>query len=370
MRVVHLCQRDNPRDGGAYRVALELVACQIAQGVDAHLVFLYEKPGLGFRQFGERAHYLNITSPTNLLQLLRLNRLLKTLKPDIVHDHQPVLWSLIATYFHPRWRRVTHAHTGSGVRSFGLKTRLVQFLQPRTTDLLVCISTDTQRSWVATGDYKQQKTAVIFNGVNTQQFLPPTPEQRQNARTQFGFTPEHLVVGFVGRLHNIMKGADDLIRALPFLPEQARVLIVGTGPDETALRELAQSLGLAERVCFAGALEETRQGYHAMDVFCLTSHFEHFGLVVGEAMAAGLPTMRFACPGGINDFHTKDVGWIVPQRRPEDLAAAILEAHSQWLDEQRSRNKRAATEELLRTKLNWEANTRDLIALYKSLLNK
>lgn len=370
MRIVHISQRDDPRDGGAYRVALELALAQQAIGLEVHLVFLYGPKGPSASQLGERAVYLGIESPRRFWQLTRLTRTLKRLNPDIVHEHQPVLWTKLLTLYHPRWKLVTHAHMCSGVRSFGLKTRLVGLLQRASTDLLVCITRDTQRSWVESGEYKEEQTAVILNGVNRTNYTPPSAEERAAARQRFWLPSQGLVAGFLGRLHNTMKGADDLIRAAVFLPEESRVLIVGTGPDEQALRLLAKELGVEKRVVFAGLVASPREAYVAMDVFCLTSHFEHFGLVVPEAMACGLPTVRFACPGGINDFHTQEVGWIVPNREPKAFAEAILAAHTEWQNPEQSHPRRQAVEKLLATRLSWEANSAELVRLYEKLIKK
>ncbi len=370
MRIVHICQRDDPREGGAYRVPLEFMACQRAVGIDSHILYLYGAKGPSAQQFGERAHYLSIQSPKKIWQLFRLIKTLKRLKPNIVHDHQPVLWSTLLTCVHPKWKLVTHAHTGAGVRSFGWKTRLTQLLQRRSTDLLVCISADTQQSWVQSGDFQKSQTAVVMNGVNRKDYSPPTKDEQRLAREQFGLPEQAVVVGFVGRLHNVMKGADDLVKAAAYMPENTVILIVGAGPDEKSLRDLAKSLNVEKRVVFTGLVAKPRTAYCALNVFCLTSHFENFGLVVAEAMACGLPTVRFACPGGVNDFHTPEVGWIVPNREPKALAEAVLTAHAEWQSPEASSARRLAVEKLLSTRLSWEANSAELVYLYQTLLKK
>jgi rhamnosyl/mannosyltransferase len=97
---------------------------------------------------------------------------------------------------------------------------------------------------------------------------------------------------FVGRFR-YYKGLDVLIRAIRTL--DATLLLVGSGPEEARMRRLVTSLGLAERVRFAGAVSEATLPayYHAADVLALPSVFrgESFGLALAEAHACGLPTI-------------------------------------------------------------------------------
>jgi rhamnosyl/mannosyltransferase len=97
---------------------------------------------------------------------------------------------------------------------------------------------------------------------------------------------------FVGRFR-YYKGLDVLIRAIRAL--DATLLLVGSGPEEARMRGLVTSLGLGERVRFAGAVSEAALPayYHAADVLALPSVFrsESFGLALAEAHACGLPTI-------------------------------------------------------------------------------
>ena len=99
----------------------------------------------------------------------------------------------------------------------------------------------------------RSKVTLINNGVAAAP--PPEAAQVRALRERLGLAPEHFVTGTVGRLHDHHKRVSDLIRALatllPACPE-ARLLVVGHGPDEGMLRELAETFGVAERVRFVG----------------------------------------------------------------------------------------------------------------------
>ena len=97
------------------------------------------------------------------------------------------------------------------------------------------------------------------------------------------------------------KGFDVLVRAAGLLPQEARVVIVGDGPERAGLLRLARELGLADRVRMPGSLpdRELHALMAACDCFCLPSvaRAEAFGLVLAEAMAFGRPLICSRLPG-------------------------------------------------------------------------
>jgi glycogen(starch) synthase len=161
--------------------------------------------------------------------------------------------------------------------------------------------------------------SVIHNGVDLQRFRPPVPARQPRV--------DRVRCLAVARLVE-RKGVTDLLRALASL-ERGRfeLEIVGSGPDEGALRRLATQLGLGEEVRFTGALDRNAvaERYRAADLFTLASWEESFGNVFAEALASGLPIVGSRV-GGIPEFveHGRH-GLLVPPRDPAALAAAMQE---------------------------------------------
>ncbi|WP_122558829.1 glycosyltransferase, partial [Pseudomonas viridiflava] len=86
-------------------------------------------------------------------------------------------------------------------------------------------------------------------------------------------------------------------QALPNLPADSRLVILGKGRLEQSLKDLALELGIGPQVLFLGQVPEARRYFKAFDVFALSSDHEPFGMVLLEAMVAGVPVLATACGG-------------------------------------------------------------------------
>jgi glycosyltransferase involved in cell wall biosynthesis len=130
---------------------------------------------------------------------------------------------------------------------------------------------------------------------------------------------------FVGRLR-YYKGLHLLIEAMRAVG--GKLLIVGTGNEEAALREQVVAAGLSERVFFAGDVsdEALPSYYAAAELFVLPAHLraEAFGIVLLEAMAAGLPLVSTALGTGTSFVNQHGItGFVVPPGNAAALARAI-----------------------------------------------
>lgn len=124
---------------------------------------------------------------------------------------------------------------------------------------------------------------------------------RDAARAELKLPPRNWIVGNVGRLHPD-KDQATLIHAfasaLPDLPPESLLAIMGSGRLENALKELVVQLGIQDSVRFLGQIPDGRRTFAAFDVFALSSDREPFGMVLLEALAAGLPVICSDCGGG------------------------------------------------------------------------
>lgn len=126
------------------------------------------------------------------------------------------------------------------------------------------------------------------------------------------------------------KNTATLLRALPRVLEavpEARLRVVGGGPELPSLRRLADRLGLDAAVRFLGPVEDPgalRREYASAAVFCLPSLQEGFGIVFLEAMAAGLPIVAGRAGAVPEVVPDGEVGCLVPPRDVDALAIALV----------------------------------------------
>jgi glycosyltransferase involved in cell wall biosynthesis len=133
------------------------------------------------------------------------------------------------------------------------------------------------------------------------------------------------VIGAMGRFVE-KKGFHVLIEALQHLHGAGvpfHAIIAGAGEEAAALKRLTQERGLDTIVTFPGWQDDTGKFFGAIDIFCLPSLHEPFGIVVLEAMAQALPVIATDSEGPSEILHDGEDGMIVPKGDPIALAAAI-----------------------------------------------
>lgn len=125
----------------------------------------------------------------------------------------------------------------------------------------------------------------------------PSPEARAMADA-FWACPHGQRILTVGSLKD-QKNHPLLLRTFATMPRpDARLMLLGKGENEAALRTLASDLGIADRVIFAGFHADPSPFYTSADLFVLSSDYEGFGNVIVEALSFGLPVVSTDCPSG------------------------------------------------------------------------
>lgn len=168
-----------------------------------------------------------------------------------------------------------------------------------------------------------ERIQTLYNRIDIealQAALVPAAEARQ----ALGLDPQAWIVGNVGRLHpdkdqaTLLRG---FAEALPGLPAGARLAILGKGRLEQSLKDLAGELGIAGQVDFLGQVADARRYFQAFDAFALSSDHEPFGMVLLEAMVAGVPVLATACGGAVEVV--EGVGILFPLADASRLAHGL-----------------------------------------------
>ncbi|NHN36702.1 glycosyltransferase family 4 protein [Pseudomaricurvus alcaniphilus] len=185
-------------------------------------------------------------------------------------------------------------------------------------DALIVVADALRQHLLGLG-YTLPETHVLRNGVDLSRFSPQP--SAQEIREELGIKG-HLLIS-VGRLAEL-KGHELTIEALVSLPGVS-LMLVGDGPEESALKALAERLGVADRVFFLGGKpqQELARFISAADIKVLASSREGWPNVLLEAMACGTPVVATAVGGVPEVLSAGSGGVLVEDRSAAGLAAAI-----------------------------------------------
>jgi glycosyltransferase involved in cell wall biosynthesis len=235
---------------------------------------------------------------------------------ELIHTHQ-ALWEAISCGFGRGWliRRPTLIQPASagyfGEADELMRTRgsaVLQRLATRNT-AYVSISEEIDRQWLDLG-VPREKMHKLMSGVDMTRFHPGPSRVAENL-------PPGKRVVFTGRLHP-QKNLDVLLEAWPALlrsrPE-ARLVLVGDGPERSRLEGRAREMGIAAAVDFAGAVAEPADYLRAGTGFVLPSRCEGMSNSLLEAMATGLPCLASEV-GGNTDLLGGGAGVLLPTDDP------------------------------------------------------
>jgi glycosyltransferase involved in cell wall biosynthesis len=174
------------------------------------------------------------------------------------------------------------------------------------------------------GILKRESVEVIFNAA---ELPPPAPGSRSALRRELGIPDDAPLIGTLGRLEP-QKGVEHFLAAallvLKARPE-ARFLVVGQGPLQAKLEGQARELGIAHAVRFTGWRRDVAEVLNSLDVLALASLWEPFGIVLAEAMLAGLPVVATSVDGIPEVVAEGQTGWLVKVGDERALADRLLE---------------------------------------------
>ncbi|MFF5518200.1 glycosyltransferase [Streptomyces coeruleorubidus] len=278
--------------------------------VDCDVVTL-TNPGAvaeGLAADGVRVTHLGMGGNRDLAALPRLVRLIRAGGYDLVHTHlyracvygrfaarAAGVRAVVATEHSLGDSQMEGRRLTAGVRGLYLASE-------RLGSATVAVSPTVAERLKRWG-VPAPRIEVVPNGIDLDRFRFD-PERRRHTRRHLGLPEDAWVVGGVGRL-TAGKRFDVLVRALTLLPDDHRLLLVGGGPEEHALRRTAHEAGVAGRVVFTGERPYVPDGSpgpdlpsltSAMDLLASPSTEEAFGLASVEALASGLPVLYASCP--------------------------------------------------------------------------
>ncbi len=315
--------------------------------------------------FFEPDHKINAESTLTKLAYIKyvsiLKKIIKHFQPDILHAHYATSYGLVGALsnFHP----FIISSWGSDVMKFPNKNFVAKSILKynfKQADLL-CATSYTIEEYI--NQVMPLPVTVIPFGIDIDIFKPK--------KVQSLFSENDFVLGSIKPIESLYN-TDILIRSFAkLLPkyDNLKLVIIGEGTEQNALKELCKELRISEKVLFTGRIpfKEISNYYNMIDILVNISEYESFGVSVVEAMACGTPVV-VTNVGGLKEVVKDDsVGLKVNVGDVDDTVKAIERLMTDKdLYDQIAINARKHVVE----KYNWEDNLKQMIDEYKKILNK
>jgi glycosyltransferase involved in cell wall biosynthesis len=279
-----------------------------------------------------------ITPAGDLAALGKLCKLLRQLRPQVVHSHTPKagMLGMLAAWLTGVPVRVYSCHGLPYVTANGMRRRLLmasEALSCRLSQVTVCVGASVRRTLVEDGVAREEKLTVFgsgsANGIDAEGRFNPErlpAGAAAAARAALGVPADAPLVLFVGRLVRD-KGVVELQGAWAMLREQfpqAHLLLVGPPEEQDPVPPgVLEALRGDARVHFAGFVDEPAAVYAAADVVALPTYREGLPYVPLEAAAMARPVVCSDVPGCTDAVLDGVTGTLVPVRDAAALAAAV-----------------------------------------------
>jgi len=306
-----------------------------AIGPEGELINRARRRGLNLFVLDEMRREINPWR--DFVTLIKLIRLIRTMRPEIVHTHSSkagILGRLAARLLHTP----VIIHTIHGLPFHPFQGPLLNWafvaLERRAakwTDKLICVADAMRDQALAAGVASAEKFITIYSGMEVEDFLKESGEG-QKVRQEFGIPLDVPVVGKIARLFPL-KGYEYVLRAIPQVLARfpkTRFLFVGDGILKEALEKEALEKGFAKNIIFAGLVEPKKipAFLKAMDVVVHASLREGLARVLPQALISGKPVISYDVDGAREVVLPGKTGWLLPPKSVDELAGAVIEALS------------------------------------------
>jgi glycosyltransferase involved in cell wall biosynthesis len=300
--------------------------------------------------------------------LPKLKRVINENRPAIVVTHSVkshfLLWRSHISRQCP-WVAFHHGYTSTD-RKMRIYNRLDRWSLP-AADRVITVCQAFARDLSRNAGVALDNISVLHNSIRVQ--LPATVSEAQAVRSRFGIAAGESLILAVGRLSK-EKAHIDLIAAFSGLRKStpavnAKLMIVGEGPERRRLEAAADSFGCRERVVFTGQSSEVWPFYSAADVFVLPSHSEGSPNVLLEAMAGGIPIVATEVGGVPEMVEQNQSALLVPANDPPALAAAIVRV---LIDGELAQRLTTNASALVATRYTLEDYVRSLVEIYRQVV--
>jgi glycosyltransferase involved in cell wall biosynthesis len=328
---------DDLRRAGAQRVIAQEARALHPQYVVFQVASLAHHPEPSFvqelRAAGVTIEYVPGAGLRDLHRVSAVARMIDRFQPDLVHTHLSyanILGTLGSRQAHRPVVASLH-NVDSNQQRWATPKRLLEgMVLSRWAARIVVVSASAGPATARRFGVPIDRSVVLPNAVDRASVVLPADYDRARARSTLGVSRNERLLCTVGRLER-SKGHRFLLQALAELRSRqrepiVRLVLVGAGPEESALRRLAARLNVTDCVTLLGVRDDVAELVAASDLFVLPSLNEGLSQALLEAMALGIPIVATNVGGTSDVVESGRTGWLVPPAQPVALADAIQQA--------------------------------------------
>ena len=263
------------------------------------------------------------TSPFHWKQHRKVQQIIEEYQPDIIHGavFEGVTMAAVNGWLKKVPTIIIEETSDPQNRSWkgNLLMKLFSFMAHKVIGVSEGVTQDYLIGKLGISSFKSisiNNGVVIPRTVNTKEIL--------EVKNKWGINDNDFVIGSTGRmLMDSHKRFSDLIKAFAIFSKEktnAKLLLVGDGPEREGYEKLAEQLGIQDNVLFTGYQSDVTQMYQLMDVFCLVSAREAFGLVLAEAMLNKVPVLATRVGGMKYIVDDKETGFLVDPFQTDQIS--------------------------------------------------
>lgn len=304
---------------GAEIMCENLTVKLVERGIDVVVVSLYDYHSAiteRLEKQGVKVCYLNKRAGLDLRMIVRLYKLFRQEKPDVIHTHRYVMqYAVWAAMLAGVKKRVHTVHSIAEKETVAVAQKLNWLFYHFHHVIPVALSKEIQFTVTERYHLPQERVPVVYNGIDLDRCVVKKSYE-SNGKLRF------LHIGRFAEVKNHFLLIEAFVRVHRKNPDTELVLI-GEGPLEAKIRERVAEEGLTDSVIFAGVKENIYPCLNEADVFVLPSLYEGMPMTIIEAMGTGVPVIA-ANVGGIPSMIEAGENGVLVDADEDALANAML----------------------------------------------
>lgn len=304
--------------GGAEKLLEDLLPTMKEKGVDVSVAVLKHMDTTNYQKLKSTGiNVITIGSGAKLYSFTKMMKLSPIMKQyDVVHTHltPPFLMGAFNSFFRKKTKFVCTIHnTDSKFRHLPVLRSVEKWAYSRYNALIAC-SKEAEDALRKFWDNGKTTILTVNNGVKLNKFKKAEPS------AEIAQIPGKKIA--MVAVFRPQKDHECLIKAAKLLPDDYHVFFVGYGGLLDSMKELAESLGISNRIHFLGKRTDVPNILKASDFVVLSSHYEGLSLASIEGMAAGKPFIASDVPG-LREL-VKGYGILFEESNADVLAQKIM----------------------------------------------